>query len=82
MTSNKQEGLDFLGKLLQILHLTLYLSFQLKFILKNSQFILEVLMSKIEQMYKSRTIPFPSQLVTVNGEYRRLKTIVTNTNKK
>ncbi|KAL4221236.1 Exocyst complex component 8 [Mactra antiquata] len=50
----------------------------LKFILKNSQYILEVLMAKIEQMYKLQNVIFPHQLVTVNGEYRRLKSIVAN----
>ena len=48
----------------------------MKFILKNAQFILETLMSKIEQMYKNQGIPFPPQLVTVNAEYRRIKGIV------
>lgn len=35
-------------------------------------------MAKIEQMYKTQNVLFPHQLVTVNGEYRRLKSIVTN----
>lgn len=52
-----------------------------KFILKNSQYILEVLMAKIEQMYKTQGILFPHQLVTVNGEYRRLKSMVNTTGK-
>ncbi|XP_052286222.1 exocyst complex component 8-like isoform X2 [Dreissena polymorpha] len=47
-----------------------------KFILKNSQYILEVLMSKIEHMYKTQSILFPPQLVAVNAEYRRLKSLV------
>lgn len=50
----------------------------LKFILKNSQYILEVLMGKIEHMFKTQNVLFPHQLVTVNSEYRRLKSVVTN----
>ncbi|XP_052821262.1 exocyst complex component 8-like [Mya arenaria] len=47
-----------------------------KFILKNCQFILEALMSKIDYMYRNQGIPFPAQLAKVNEEYKRLKTIV------
>lgn len=52
-----------------------------KFILKNCQYILEVLMAKIEQMYKTQGVLFPHQLVTVNGEYRRLKSLASSSAK-
>lgn len=45
------------------------------FILKNAHFVLETLMAKIEQMYRVQNIPFPSQLASVNNEYKRLKTL-------
>ncbi|XP_033764369.1 exocyst complex component 8-like [Pecten maximus] len=47
-----------------------------KFILKNAQFVLEVIMSKIEAAYKERAIVFPKHLLDINGEYRRLKSVV------
>ncbi|KAK3105314.1 hypothetical protein FSP39_022322 [Pinctada imbricata] len=46
------------------------------FIMKNAQYILEVLMGKIEQVYKDKNVDFPPQLEKVNAEYRRLKSLV------
>ncbi|XP_041378442.1 exocyst complex component 8-like [Gigantopelta aegis] len=46
-----------------------------KFILTNAQFILENVMSKIERRYQERELAFPDQLVKVNNEYRKLKSL-------
>ncbi|CAG5136219.1 unnamed protein product, partial [Candidula unifasciata] len=45
-------------------------------IIKNAQFLLEVVMGKIEALYTSRNIPFPNQLQQVNGHFRKLKAMI------
>jgi len=32
-------------------------------------------MGKIEAIYKEKSLPFPRQLLQINGEYRRLKSV-------
>jgi len=44
-------------------------------ILKNAQFLLEVVMAKIESLYSARQINFPKELQQINAYFRKLKTI-------
>ena len=46
-----------------------------KFLLKNARFVLETLMKKIEEQFKSKTISFPKQLVSVSGKYKKLESL-------
>ncbi|CAG2257463.1 EXOC8 [Mytilus edulis] len=46
-----------------------------KFILKNAKYILETLMKKVEEQFKTRSISFPKQLVSVSGKYKKLESL-------
>lgn len=45
-------------------------------ILKNAQFLLEVVMAKIESLYASINVPFPVRLQQVNAHFRKLKAMI------
>ncbi|XP_005112876.1 exocyst complex component 8 [Aplysia californica] len=42
-------------------------------ILKNAQFLLEVVMARVESFYSDRQVPFPAQLQAINAHFRKLK---------
>ncbi|XP_063410901.1 exocyst complex component 8-like isoform X1 [Mytilus trossulus] len=46
-----------------------------KFILKNAKYILETLMKKVEEQFKTRSIGFPKQLMSISGKYKKLESI-------
>ncbi|CAC5395709.1 EXOC8 [Mytilus coruscus] len=46
-----------------------------KFILKNAKYVLETLMKKVEEQFKTRSISFPKQLVSVSGKYKKLESL-------
>ncbi|CAI9734539.1 Hypothetical predicted protein [Octopus vulgaris] len=45
------------------------------FIMKNAQFILEEFLGIAETFYRDKDIVFPKELISVNNEFRRLKTL-------
>ena len=45
-------------------------------ILKNAEFLLGSVMSKVEAMYESRDLHFPTQLQTINTHFRKLTSAV------
>lgn len=47
--------------------------FQHDFIVKNAQFIVDIMMKKIETHYKSKGLAFPKDLEAISGEFRKVK---------
>lgn len=43
------------------------------FIVKNAQFIVDIMMKKIETHYKSKGLAFPKDLEAISGEFRKVK---------
>lgn len=47
--------------------------FQHDFIMKNAQFIVDVLLKKIESHYKTKGVTFPKDIEMISVEFRKVK---------